>query len=95
MSDDHGRDPSLSSVPLVEAVLCADCEVISNSGGETCEICGSRSLLSVGRVLGGCIEGERAILVDPNPDHLRSGFTVLVNPSASLTLRRRRRSSKA
>ena len=95
MPDDHGRDPSLNSVPLVEAVLCADCEVISNRGGETCEICGSRSLLSVGRVLGGCIEGERAILVDPNPDLLRSGFTVLVNPGASLTLRRRRKSSKA
>lgn len=95
MQDDHGRDPNLNSVPLVEAVLCADCEIISNSGGETCEICGSRSLLSVGRVLGGCIEGERAILIDPSPDDLRHGFTVLVNPAASLSLRRRRKSSKA
>ena len=79
--DDDGQkwDPILSSVPLLEAVLCADCEVISNSGGEACEVCGSRSLLSLGRVLGGCIEGERATLVDADPNQLRCGFTVLVN----------------
>jgi hypothetical protein len=54
----------LGSVPLLEAVLCADCEIISNSAGDACEICGSHSLLSLGRLLGGCIEGERAALVD-------------------------------
>ena len=59
---DKGR-LELTSVPLLEAVLCADCEIISNSGGESCEICGSRSLLSLGRVLGGCVGGERAVLV--------------------------------
>jgi len=65
--------------------------MISNSGGETCEVCGSRSLLSVGRVLGGCIEGERAILIETNPDTLRTGFTVLVNPEAASVLQQRRR----
>lgn len=95
--DEGGKwQPTLNSVALVEAVLCADCEIISNSGGDTCEVCGSRSLLSVSRVLGGCIEGERAIVV--NAEHLpfRSGFTVLVNPDASNVLqrlRRRRRSN--
>jgi len=93
MQDGHNWDPTLNSVPLMEAVLCADCEVISNSGGDTCEICGSRSLLSLGRVLGGCIEGERAILVDAGPDRLRGGFTVLVNADASLSLQRRRRTA--
>jgi len=82
----------LSSVALVEAVLCADCEIISNSGGESCEVCGSRSLLSLGRVLGGCIEGERAVLVENDPERFRNGFTVLVNPGASTVLQRRRRS---
>lgn len=91
MDDGHSWDPRLSSLPLVEAVLCADCEMISNSGGETCEVCGSRSLLSVGRVLGGCIEGERAILIEANPDRLRTGFTVLVNPEAASVLQQRRR----
>ncbi len=90
MADSHVWEPVLNSVPLLEAVLCADCEIISNSGGESCEVCGSRSLLSLGRVLGGCIEGERATLVDVDPSRFRNGFTVLVNPDASNVLRRRR-----
>jgi hypothetical protein len=91
MDDGYSWDPRLSSLPLVEAVLCADCEMISNSGGETCEVCGSRSLLSIGRVLGGCIEGERATLVEIDPDRMRNGFTVLVNPEAASVLQQRRR----
>ena len=91
MQDGDSWDPTLNSVPLVEAVLCADCEMISNSGGETCEVCGSRSLLSLGRVLGGSIEGERAVLIEPDPDRMRNGFTVLLNPSATPILLHRRR----
>jgi RNA polymerase subunit RPABC4/transcription elongation factor Spt4 len=83
-------EPVLSSVPLLEAVLCADCEIISNSGGESCEVCGSRSLLSLGRVLGGSVGEERAVLVDADLARYRQGFTVLVNPDASNVLRRRR-----
>jgi hypothetical protein len=94
MDDGHKWDPFLNSVPLLEAVLCADCEIISNSGGEACEVCGSRSLLSLGRVLGGRIEGERAMLVDPDPDHFRCGFTVLVNPDAAGVLQRRRKNGR-
>ena len=91
MDDGHRWEPILSSVPLIEAVLCADCEIISNSGGESCEVCGSRSLLSLGRVLGGCIDGERATLVEVDPAGVRNGFTVLVNPAAANVLHRRRR----
>jgi hypothetical protein len=90
--DETGKwQPILNSVTLLEAVLCADCEIISNSGGDTCEVCGSRSLLNLGRVLGGCIEGDRAVLVDPDPSRLRNGFTVLVNPDAFSVLERHRR----
>jgi hypothetical protein len=91
MDNAHKWGLELSSVPLLEAVLCADCEVISNSSGERCEICGSHSLLSLGRVLGGSIEGERATLVQPDRDNLRNGFTVLVSPSATRILQQRRR----
>jgi hypothetical protein len=90
----HKPDPVLNSVALMEAVLCAECEIISNSGGEACEVCGSRSLLSLGRVLGGCIEGERAMLVDVDPNQVQHGFTVLVNPDAAGVLRRRRRNGQ-
>lgn len=91
MDDRYRWGTELSSIPLGEAVLCADCEIISNSGGERCEICGSRSLLSLGRVLGGSIEGERAALVEVDPDQRRNGFTVLVNPAAGTMLQHRRR----
>jgi hypothetical protein len=94
MANGDRWEPILSSVPLLEAVLCADCEIISNSGGETCEVCGSRSLLSLGRVLGGCIGRERAQLVDPETYRLRTGFTVLVNPDAANVLRHRRRNGR-
>ena len=95
MDNPHKWDSLLNSVPLLEAVLCADCEIISNSGGEACEVCGSRSLLSLGRVLGGCIEGERAMLVEADPDRYRLGFTVLVNPGAAGVLQRRRRNGSS
>lgn len=88
--------PGLNSVHLVNAVLCADCEVISDSAGDTCLVCGSRSLLSLGRVLGGSIEGERAVLVHVDQTQLRNMFTVLVNPtSAGMTQQRRRRKQLA
>lgn len=37
--------PNKSSfLPLRDAVLCTDCEFISADSGETCSVCGSRSL---------------------------------------------------
>jgi len=94
MDDRDSGEPALNSVPLAEAVLCADCEIISDSDGEACQVCGSRSLLSLGRVLGGCIEGERATLVELSRDGRRNGFTVLVNPQSHLVLRRRQKNRR-
>ncbi len=95
MANQDPFEPVLSSVPLLEAVLCADCEIISNSGGESCEVCGSRSLLSLGRVLGGCIGHNRAVLLDAEAVRLRNSFTLLVNPNASTVLYRPRRNKTA
>ncbi len=90
--DRSERSPSgLNSVHLVNAVLCADCEVISDSAGECCEICGSRSLMSLGRVLGGSIEGKRAVLLHVDETQLRNMFTVLANPDAAHVMRQRRK----
>lgn len=54
------------SVHLRDAVLCVDCEFITATVRGHCGVCGSRSLMSVARPLGGVIEGqERArLLVD-------------------------------
>ena len=47
-------------VRLQKAVLCANCEIISEGLNGHCAGCGSQSLLSVSRVLGGTTESERS-----------------------------------
>jgi hypothetical protein len=84
-------EPMLNTIQLMTAVLCADCEVISDSPGDECSVCGSRSLLNLGRVLGGCIGDERAVLLPEQDADARRMFTVLVNREASTTLRPSRR----
>ncbi len=39
-------------VRLEEAVLCVDCEAITDSKGPVCDACGHGALLSLGRILG-------------------------------------------
>jgi hypothetical protein len=91
MEAKQNPEATLNTVNLLNAVLCADCEVISDSDGEVCAVCGSRSLLSLGRVLGGSIGEERAVLLPAGEKELRSMFTVLVNREVSTTLRPSRR----
>ena len=55
----------LNFVPLQGAVLCADCEVITENHGGHCRICGGAALLSITRVLGGPVGDQRAVLLDP------------------------------
>ena len=58
-------------VPLQGAVLCVDCESISNSRFHECPVCGSCSLLSIARMLGGtllppkanCIQNDDNVLL--------------------------------
>jgi len=76
-------DPAPNTIPLMNAVLCADCEVISESAGETCLVCGSRSLLSIGRILGGSVGEDRAVLLPEDQAELRRLLPVLVKREAS------------
>jgi hypothetical protein len=43
------------AVPLQSAVLCIDCESVSDSRCDECPVCGSRSLLNLARLLGGTL----------------------------------------
>ena len=53
------RHRSEAEMPLGNAVLCLDCEVISHSCGGECPACKSHALLSLARVLGGSLrEGK-------------------------------------
>jgi len=49
----------LSTVPLLNAVFCADCETISNSPHDACTVCGSPSLISLFRMLGGTLRSQK------------------------------------
>ena len=53
---------SLNAVALQNAVLCAECDVVSDSPHDTCLVCGSRSLLNIARMFGGNLPKDRAIL---------------------------------
>ena len=61
--------PDINAICLQNAVLCADCEVISDSPHETCCVCGSHSLLSLSRVLG-TLPVQRAQLVESQSERL-------------------------
>ncbi len=59
------EDRPLNSISLQNAVLCADCDVVSDSPHDHCLVCGSRSLFNISRLLGGMLPSQRAKLVDP------------------------------
>lgn len=65
-----GESLAFNSLLLSDAVLCADCEMISNSRN-VCRCCGSSAVMSLSQVLGGSLRNvRRAVLlewVDPLP----------------------------
>jgi hypothetical protein len=52
MNGDASAIKLVNAVALQQAVLCANCDSISDSPHDTCMICGSRSLLPLSRILG-------------------------------------------
>jgi hypothetical protein len=56
----------IDCVPLQNAVLCADCECISESRNDVCGVCGGRSLVNLARLLGSAAQHEAGVgLTDP------------------------------
>jgi hypothetical protein len=76
----------LNTIRLQNAVFCAECEVISDSPHDVCSVCGSRSLVSLSRVLGGPLPEQRAQLVETAAQN-----TVIVAPLPVLSGRPRRK----
>ena len=54
------RGRVLNAVALQNAVLCAECEVVSDSPHDSCLVCGSRSLFNIAHIFGGKLPKERA-----------------------------------
>src|SRR5579863_10517918 len=57
------RNRILNAVPLKNAVLCAECDVVSDSPHDVCMVCGSHSLFNVARFFGGNLPRKRAELI--------------------------------
>jgi hypothetical protein len=63
VDDAPERGRCLNAVALQNAVLCAECDVVSDSPHDTCLVCGSRSLFNIARMFGGTLPQNRAALV--------------------------------
>ena len=57
------RSRRFNAVPLQNAVLCAECDVVSDSPHDVGMMCGSRSLFNIARVFGGKLPKQRPTLV--------------------------------
>lgn len=58
----------LNTVSLENAVFCVNCEMISNSPHDVCDVCGSRSLVALCRVLGGTLRKRpMSVRLSPPP----------------------------
>jgi hypothetical protein len=79
------KDRPLNSISLQNAVLCADCDVVSDSPHDCCLVCGSRSLFNISRLLGGMLPSQRAKLVDPASRPFSLPKLVLRFPTTSRT----------
>jgi hypothetical protein len=72
----------VNAVTLQNAVLCAECDVVSDSPHDTCLVCGSRSLLNIARIFGGKLPKERATLIDQERVEIAKREVVLAFPKA-------------
>jgi hypothetical protein len=84
---DDERVRLLNSISLQNAVLCAECDVVSDSPNDHCLVCGSRSLFNISRLLGGMLPSKRATLIDPTNRLLLSRKHVLTFPGSGRTVK--------
>ena len=70
----------LNAVALQNAVLCVECEIVSDSPHDTCLVCGSRSLLNIARMFVGNLPKHRAIHVEAEIQEPRMPELVLAFP---------------
>jgi len=78
-------EQEMSVLPLQNAVFCVNCEAISNSPHDVCKVCGSRSLVSLLRMLGGTLRGK-----NPPPELIKYNLelTIRVNEVSAADLNR-------
>jgi hypothetical protein len=70
VDDAAERGRCLNAVALQNAVLCAECDVVSDSPHDRCLVCGSRSLFNIARMFGGNLSKDRATLIASNTQEM-------------------------
>ena len=71
VDDAPKRGRYLNAIALQNAVLCAECEVVSDSPHDMCLVCGSRSLFNIARMFGGNLPQNRTALVPSETMEMR------------------------
>ena len=69
-----------NAVPLQNAVLCAECDVVSDSPHDACLVCGSHSLFNIAHMFGGNLPKDRGSLVVREPLEMKPRESVLAFP---------------
>jgi hypothetical protein len=80
VDDAPERGRCVNAVALQNAVLCAECDVVSDSPHDLCLVCGSRSLFNIARMFGGNLPKDRVSLIDTEPREMASCEIVLTFP---------------
>lgn len=63
VDDAYERRRCLNAIALQNAVLCTECDVVSDSPHDTCLVCGSRSLFNIARMFGGSLPSGRTAVI--------------------------------
>ncbi len=78
----------LNAIALRNAVLCAECDVVSDSPHDKCLVCGSPSLFNISRILGGSLAKNRTSLTRDNSSENHQADSVLAFPKVHRVRRR-------
>jgi hypothetical protein len=79
----------LNAVALQNAVLCADCDVVSDSPHDICLVCGSRSLFNIARMFGGNLPENRTTRIESETGESPMPTLVVTFPSTTTRVRRK------
>jgi hypothetical protein len=82
------RGRVLNAVALQNAVLCAECDVVSDSPHDECLVCGSRSLFNIARMFGGSLPKQRASMIAGDAAEITPAAVVLAFPKPHRPRRR-------
>jgi hypothetical protein len=70
----------LNAVALHNAVLCAECDVVTDSPHDRCLVCGSRSGFNIAHMFGGNLPRNRAVLIPAEASERQRDIVLTFSP---------------